>query len=271
MTLRIISIVALLLCFSTRADEQPAWVAPMRAVHAKFSGKPGTFAQFGDSITVTMAYWSPLQGEPKNLSDPAGAALRAVNAHMLKECWRWKGPEYGSEGGRTIRWAHDHVDAWLKKLNPEVALVMFGTNDLGQLGAEEYARKTRAVVRKCLENGTVVILSTIPPRHGQFEKSGQFAEVVRKVAVELKVPVIDYHGEILRRRPADWDGAVLHKGAKDVYDVPTPVSADGVHPSAPKKYAGDFSEEALRASGYNLRSHLTLLTYADVIGRALKD
>ena len=271
MTRLIVSIVVLLLGASLRADEQPAWVAPMRQVHAKFNGKPGTFAQFGDSITVTMAYWAPLQSGPKNLGASAKAALETVNRHMLKECWRWKGAEYGSDGGQTIRWAHERVDQWLKKLNPEVALIMFGTNDLTQLDEAEYERRMRAVVRKCLENGTVVILSTIPPRHGQVEKSGRFAGVVRKVAADLKVPLVDYQAEILRRRPADWDGAVVHKGAKDVYDVATPISADGVHPSAPKKYGGDFSEEALGASGYNLRSYLTLVAYADVIGRSLKE
>src|SRR3954471_18305412 len=54
---------------SARADEPP-WAAPMKQVHAKFTGKAGTFAQFGDSITVTMAYWSALRYEHKNL-DPA--------------------------------------------------------------------------------------------------------------------------------------------------------------------------------------------------------
>ena len=29
----------------------------------------------------------------------------------------------------------------------------------------------------------------------------------RDVAHELQIPLIDYHGEILRRRPKDWDGA----------------------------------------------------------------
>ena len=42
------------------ADE-PGWVAPMKDVHAKFKGTPGTLATFGDSITVTMAFWAPLQ------------------------------------------------------------------------------------------------------------------------------------------------------------------------------------------------------------------
>ena len=52
---------------SAAQAEDPAWVAPMKQVHAKFTGKAGTFAQFGDSITVTMAYWSPLRYERKIL------------------------------------------------------------------------------------------------------------------------------------------------------------------------------------------------------------
>ena len=56
------------------------------------------------------------------------AALDRVRKYLRPECWRdWKGPEYGSEGGQTIRWAHDHVAEWLKKLSPEVALIMFGS------------------------------------------------------------------------------------------------------------------------------------------------
>ena len=49
-------------------------------------------------------------------------------------------------------------------MNPETVLLMFGTNDLNSVPLEEYEQKTREVIKKCLENGTVVILSTIPPR-----------------------------------------------------------------------------------------------------------
>lgn len=249
---------------------EPEWVEPMRAVHGKFTGKAGTFAQFGDSITVTMAYWAPLQYERKNLDEAGKKAWEGVSGHMSKECWRWKGGQYGSDGGMTIRWAHQNVEGWLRKLNPETVLIMFGTNDLNQLKAEEYDARTREVVKKCLDNGTVVILSTIPPRHGMVEKSKQFAEVVRKIAAEMKVPLIDYQAEILKRRPEDWDGAEKFKGAKDVYNVETLVSADGVHPSAPKKYGNDYSEEGLANSGYGLRTYLTLVGYGEVVERVLK-
>src|SRR6185503_4484532 len=124
-------------------------------------------------------YWAPLAGSPKNMSAEMERAHRLVKRHQIPDCWRnWKGPDFGNNGSMTIRWAHENVDAWLKKHNPEAVLIMFGTNDLGQLGLKEYEEKTREVVRRCLDNGSVVILTTIPPRSGQLDKSRQFADAV---------------------------------------------------------------------------------------------
>ena len=55
------------------AEAQPvesddAWVASMKTVHEKFKGQRGTFAQFGDSITVSRAFWFGLRYAPKNTS-----------------------------------------------------------------------------------------------------------------------------------------------------------------------------------------------------------
>src|SRR5687768_10154488 len=109
--------------------EDVAWVDAMKSVHAKFSGQKGTFAQFGDSITITMAVWASLRGGGKNMAPEAAADYKLVEGRMKPECWSgWKGPEYGNQGTMTIRWAHANADKWLAKLNPEVALIMFGTN-----------------------------------------------------------------------------------------------------------------------------------------------
>jgi len=253
------------------APERDASVRPMQDVHARFQGKPGTLAHFGDSITVSRAYWFGLQYERKNAPPEMVRAYDVAKRHMLPDCWDWRGPEYGNEGQMTIRWAHQNVDRWLAKLQPEAAVIMFGTNDVGELDLAEYETKTREVVRKCLDRGTVVILSTIPPKHGQAEKAAVFAEAVRRVARRLQVPLIDYHNEVLGRRPDDWDGALakFKDLPGDAYNVLTLISRDGVHPSNPQKYAGDFSEEALRSNGYGLRSYLTLLKYAEVIEKVL--
>jgi len=39
-------------------DTASAWVAAMKKIHARFTGQKGTLAHFGDSITVTMAFWA---------------------------------------------------------------------------------------------------------------------------------------------------------------------------------------------------------------------
>ena len=193
-------------------------------------------------------------------------SFRKVDAHLRPECWRdWKGPDHGNQGGQTTRWAEENVATWLEKLNPEVALVMFGTNDLRDLDVVEYRQRLRSVVQKCLDHGTVVILSTIPPRHGFVAKSASFANAARQIARELNVPLVDYHAEMLRRRPRDWDGATDAFRAYEAYDVPTLIARDGVHPSSPKQYENDYSVEALRCHGYNLRSYLVLMKYAEVI------
>jgi len=251
------------------AESDDAWVPAMKAVHRKFKGERGTYAQFGDSITVSRAFWFGLKYAPKNASPEMTKALRVVKDYMFEDCWDWRGPEYGNQGQMTIRWAHQNVDKWLKDLNPEVALMMFGTNDLGSLELKEYETKMREVVERCLDNGTILILSTIPPKHGQAEKAAAFADAVRKIARETKVPVTDYHAEILKRRPDDWDGAAERFSRHQGYDVPTLISRDGVHPSNPRQYANNYSEEGLRNNGFALRSYLALMKYAEVIEKAL--
>lgn len=60
-------------CFAAPAAQATTadWVAPMKQVHARFAGTRGTFAQFGDSISVTMAFWAPLKWEVSQLHQSA--------------------------------------------------------------------------------------------------------------------------------------------------------------------------------------------------------
>jgi len=242
------------------------WLDAMAKVHRRFTGERGTFVHFGDSITVTLAFWTPLSYARKNAPDEMERGYQLIQGYLKKECWRdWKGGRFGSEGMRTIRWAYDNIDGWLERLNPEAALIMFGTNDLNSVGLEEYDRKMRAVVQKCLDNGTVVILSTIPPRHRFVEKAAMYAQAVRKIAHQMCVPLVDFHSEILKRRPDDWDGAIDKFSQYSGYDVPTLLARDGVHPSHPKRYQNDYSAEALNRCGYSLRNYLVLMKYAEVI------
>src|SRR4051794_28917654 len=105
--------ISLLLAAETRADTPrqdlggvSARIAAMRAVHTRFKGKPGTFAHFGDSITDSLAFWSPLLNDPKGMSPEMTKARQLVMEYMRKECWRdWKGGDFGNQSGMTIEWA----------------------------------------------------------------------------------------------------------------------------------------------------------------------
>jgi lysophospholipase L1-like esterase len=251
-----------------KADRNPSseWQKAMRKVRARFAGRPGTFGQFGDSITETRAFWSPLLHERKNASASFERAFQAAKAHLHPESWSGgKGPENGNQGGQTTKWALDHVEEWLKRLNPEAAVILFGTNDLSQIEPTAYRQQLTTLVRKCLDNGTVVLLTTVPPRHGFEKKAEEFAAAAREVARLHSVPLVDYHQEILRRRPDDWDGALDRFSDYKDYDVPTLISRDGVHPSYPQRFQSDYSEVGLRSSGYTLRNYLTLVQYAELL------
>src|SRR5690242_12042701 len=54
-------VVALTTCSALAAEPlAPDWLDPMKKLHADFHGTPGYVAQFGDSITYSMAFWKPM-------------------------------------------------------------------------------------------------------------------------------------------------------------------------------------------------------------------
>src|SRR5205809_641864 len=91
---------------------------------------------------------------------------------------------------------------------------MFGTNDLNQLKIEEYESTTRSVVKRCLDNGSIVILSTIPPRSGKLDQCRQFNDDVNKISTDMKVALVDFFSECPKRRTDNLDGT-LHTFKED--------------------------------------------------------
>ncbi|HEY2953162.1 MAG TPA: hypothetical protein VGK40_11290 [Verrucomicrobiae bacterium] len=82
-----------------KAKDAEYWIEPMKKGHAQFTGTKGTLAQFGDSITVTMAFWSPLAGKPKHRRAETAQAHALVKNYMKPDCWnKWKGPDFGNNG-----------------------------------------------------------------------------------------------------------------------------------------------------------------------------
>ncbi|MDV6033255.1 MAG: SGNH/GDSL hydrolase family protein [Phycisphaera sp. RhM] len=245
---------------------EPEWVTPMRAVHVVGDNEPGVIVNIGDSITYSMAYFAPLQYLNEEALPPAVSdALETVNEHIKSDCYRWKGPDKGNQGGQTAGWALTHIDQWIETLKPEVALIMFGTNDVRRGSIEQHEQNLRRLVKRCLDQGVVVILSTIPPMHGFEEKVEQAVQSQRRVARDLKVPLIDLYAHIIRRRPDDWNGTLPQFTEYDQWQVPTLISKDGVHLSNPDRWREDYTEEGLATNGNTLRNFLSLMAYSEVI------
>ncbi|MHC4716735.1 MAG: Calx-beta domain-containing protein, partial [Planctomycetota bacterium] len=243
-------------------DATGGWQEVMAEVHADYTGSGGTIARFGDSISYTQAFFTQLQWSHTNTTPDDDTALAWVRGYVTADCWTWqddaKAYDHGCMSGKTSNWPMQveldpiltNIEYWLNKHKPEIAVILWGTNDL-HAGPDlaGYIANMTEVVRACKAYGTMPILTTIPPRRNYVTKSSQYAAAVRQIATDENVPLIDYNQEILTRRPADWDGTL--------------ISGDGVHPSntAPTR---DFSQTMLSLNGYTLRNWMTLHECHDV-------
>ncbi len=249
-------LLGVLVCVSLVNAQEPYWVEPMRQVHSEYTGDGGTIARFGDSITVSLAFFKQLHYGHTNTTPEDDAALSWINAYLVPNCWNWYDDgSYvgnGANGGTTTAWPLQtdqnppltNIEHWVTKLDPEMAVIMWGTNDChAGTPVATYKERLRTVVQTCMANGTVPLITTIPPRRNYDALTAQYATAVRELALEEQIPLIDYNDAILTRRPTDWDGTL--------------ISGDGVHPSNTAPMC-DFSETMLSSNGYTLRNWVTL-------------
>lgn len=243
-------------CFSkaAAAENLPEWVEPMRKIHAEFKGDENYVAQFGDSITTSLAFWSPLgwddpeqylsadDGLPKK---PTGKRWRDVIQGV-----RDKGSSLGNDGGWRVGNILSVQEKVLEAKRPAVAIIMVGTNDVrGNKVPAGYADGVAKIVDNCLAAKCIQLLTTIPPMRDHDRAVAEANDLIHKLAAERKIPLIDYHAAILERRPGQsWDKTL--------------ISADGVHPSAGKTNV--YSAENLKIDGYALRNWVTFLKFREV-------
>lgn len=227
---------------------EPDWAEAMQKVHSREGWQRGSVSQIGDSITYTKAFLAPLAWEsPEDFP----AVAKRVDRRLLNER---KGPQHGNYSGWTVAQGRAALPKVLEQERPEIAIVMFGVNDLRKgVSLESFQRDLAFVVDACCQAGCVPILSTISPVVNKEEETAAFNRAIRKIAQEKRVPLVDFHAAILARRPnGSWNGTLLGK--------------NDVHPTGGKNL--DFTEENLRACGYALRNFVTLQTMERVIKQA---
>ncbi|MGD0093855.1 MAG: SGNH/GDSL hydrolase family protein [Planctomycetota bacterium] len=241
----LLSSVVLLACAGALSGED--WVAAMKAVHAKGLSQKGSISQIGDSITYTKAFLAGLAWEAPQ-GDEWKPLLARVDRKLLNER---KGPEHCNYSGWTAADGLSKIKNILAFEKPEAAVIMYGTNDVNKgVKMADYEKDMAAIVDACLEAGCVPLLSTIPPILNKDARVQEFNGAIQKLAAEKKVPLADFHAEILARQPGTaWNGTLL--GNNDV------------HPTGGKNL--DFSEANLKTCGYALRNFVTCRALKEIV------
>jgi lysophospholipase L1-like esterase len=252
------------------------YVAAAKATLKKFKGTPGVVLHFGDSITVTQAYsaW-PLRGEKQTADDKEILKWMRCGAKDKTDGWTLATTDLGYRYSATaasgvkadgfIKGGHNAkgdkpglapVDDIIKTYNPQMVVLMLGTNDAwNSRKADAFIADMTTIIDKLQANGTVVILSSIPPHVPQPKLAEEYNERLYALAKAKLIPFLDFYGEVVKRRPDNsWDGTILGKG--DVH--PTGSGPGGVTTTS------EPSEENLKNCGYLLRSWLTVQKIKEV-------
>lgn len=241
------------------------YVAPMKEVARKFNGTQGVVIHIGDSITYANPYgqWARYG---KGQTDSDKAVLKWMHAGEKNNLDGWHLASVDRPGGRSDTAVGGiRIDEFLKggksgipplkdlvtKYNPQLIVLMLGTNDLSaNRPVEKYKADMEQAVKLILQNGTVLILSTLPPHPNRQELGKGYNAVLRELGKKYGLPMIDYGGHILQLRPTDWNGTLLGK--------------NDVHPSHAGLSAAEPTEDNLKSGGYLLRGWLSVQKIREV-------
>ena len=248
------------------------YAAAMKTVAAEFRGNEGVVLHIGDSITHANPYgqWAA-RGEGRTEEDKALLTWMHAGKNDDTDGWYLArfdhssgGRSHTAAGGMTFaellaggRAGLPSLAELLKKYQPQMVVLMMGTNDVSQgRSIEDYTRDAETAVKEIMGRGAIPILSTIPPHIGNVKLSGGYNGALRKLCREEKLPLIDYEREILTRRPDDWNGTLLNEN--DVHPTAATGGEGGVKAtSAP-------TDENLKSSGYLLRGWLSVKKIGEV-------
>ena len=247
-----------------------AVVAHIRQVYARgqqLGNHPDVFAKIGDSITKSILTLDPVGDGLYDLGDYAylqgvidfyshtstREGHNSFNDESLAAEVGWTTYRVLDPDESNIEVCQEGESPLLceyRVLQPSVALIMFGTNDVSILDPTNFRANLDTIVTLTEARGIIPILNTIPVRVNYEAECQQFNTIIIAVAAQHAIPLLDY------------GGAMLPLG-RAAYDL------DKVHPSVPPKgYAGaaDFRAPNLHY-GYVIRN-LTALQMLDLVWQA---
>lgn len=165
---------------------------------------PHAFAKVGDCMTDTPLFLVPIGegnyalGEYDHLdrvieqfstddlnsfARKSQAAAGGFNTASIIDSM-WANPEFCDAGETPL-------SCEFRIVQPSIALIMFGTNDVFYLAEDQYNYFLRSTVAETIKNGTLPILSTFPVRPEFPDKSILYNQIVVQIALDFDVPLIN--------------------------------------------------------------------------------
>ena len=248
----------------------------MRKVAARFRGTPGVYLLLGDSLTyasqstswaragrdqtpeeAAFLTWSHCGERDErdgwylaSVDVPTGRSYTAASGVRADEYLR------GGKGGLPP--LAEIIEAY----DPQIVLYLLGSNDIAAgRPVDRYIEDVEQAVDLLLENGTVVILSTLPPFRDRTAQVAAYNKAIRALARERRLPLLDLHAEMEAR--AGEAVEMCYLADDGIHLSAQPASEDD--PAAP----GPVDEENLAKYGYLLRCYLAVRKGMEVKDRVL--
>lgn len=205
------------------------------------------FAKIGDSITAMSSFATCFDHDYQLAShgnlEPTRAYFAAGNAAGSSPFGRTSLAATGGwQTSDELAGSPCPLAQEQSAITPLYGVVLLGTND------NRYGRSPIAfghdlwtIVDELIGDGTIPILSTVPPVNGDTSADARvplFNLIVRAIAQGRQVPLVDFHDAIV---------TLPSRG----------ISSDGLHPTVSPSSACDLSDAGLQY-GFNVRNLITV-------------
>lgn len=189
-------------------DPNPLVLTHLRAVAAhgeQLGRRTDAFMKVGDSNTASTDYLVPL-GAPGY--DPVGSGLSAIDPRLVDTLVTYRHPVDPSGANSFTRSGLSEHPGWriedtlptipqeVSAVNPAVALVLIGTNDVVWYSdVATYEARLRQLLSELEGEGVIPLLSTLPEDHynnsAYSARVPQYNQAIADVADEFRLPVVN--------------------------------------------------------------------------------
>jgi len=230
--------------------------------------RANVFTKVGDSITFTPWFLDPIGDGQYDLAgyDYLQDAVNYFSTEVAREENSFKhnsvamasgwnaslmlNPEYANpslcQAGETP------LECEYRITRPSIALIMFGTNDVGFMSGFVFRQNMEWIVETSINNGVIPVISTIPNRLDRQEEVRGYNGIIKSIAYKYNVPLWDY-GAVMDTLPGQG------------------LAGDGVHPnSSPSGTIGqaDFAEPNLQY-GFPMRNMTALQALNSILQQVI--